>query len=261
VADLRTTIETEAGGVDPEDIWDLAEELGYTADITWSPACSGLTYEALLRKREHAAEPAAPAARRVDVLRPWHEYGNDPSHQVSSRKLAPELRSFLIDQLPDYMVPGQFVLLDALPLTPGGKLDRKALPEPERARDDGEGLALPRTEVEETLARIWADVLDLESVGVRDNFFELGGDSILSIQIIARANEIGLRLTPKQIFQHQTIAELAAVAGTSNAGRTEQGPVGGTAPLTPIQRWFFEANMPQQDVNEWPSSTWNLGQT
>src|SRR5204863_6193813 len=101
----------------------------------------------------------------------------------------------------------------------------------------------PRTAAEETLAGIWRDVLRLERVGVHDNFFELGGDSILSIQIIARANQAGLGLTPRDVFQHQTIAGLAEAAGTSAVIEAEQGPVEGPVALTPIQRWFFEQEL------------------
>jgi len=127
-----------------------------------------------------------------------------------------ELRSFLKERLPDYMAPAAFVFLDALPLTPNGKVDRKALPAPDGARPEMEqALAAPRTPSEDILARIWAEVLRLDRIGVNDNFFELGGDSILSIQIVARASRAGLRLTPRHIFQHQTIAELASVAGTA----------------------------------------------
>jgi non-ribosomal peptide synthase protein (TIGR01720 family) len=98
----------------------------------------------------------------------------------------------------------------------------------------------PRGPLEETLADIWAEVLGVEQIGVDDNFFDLGGDSILSLQIIARANVAGLSLTPQQLFQHQTIAELAAVAGTENVLAIETGRVSGPVPLTPIQHWFFE---------------------
>ena len=155
-----------------------------------------------------------------------------------------DLCDFLKGKLPDYMVPAAFVVLDALPLTPHGKVDRLALPAPDQARPElRESFAAPRTPVEKILAEIWAEVLRLERVGVHDNFFELGGDSILSIQIIARANQAGLRLTPKQLFQHQTVAELAT-AGTTPAVQVEQGPVTGAVPLTPIQRWFFEQHLP-----------------
>ncbi len=153
------------------------------------------------------------------------------------------------------MVPGAFVVLDALPLTPNGKLDRKALPAPETAGagEDGHGGVeqtaahpVPRTAAETTLAGIWADVLGLPlaRVGVEDNFFALGGDSILSIQVVARATRAGLRLTPRQLFQHQTVAELAAVAGTAPAVEAEQDALTGPVPLTPIQRWFFEQDLP-----------------
>ena len=155
------------------------------------------------------------------------------------------------------MVPGAFVTLDALPLTPNGKLDRKALPAPETAGAGADGHGdeetdgaptpvPPRTAAETTLAGIWAEVLGLPlaRVGVEDNFFALGGDSILSIQVVARATRAGLRLTPRQLFQHQTVAELAAVAGTAPAVQAEQETLTGPVPLTPIQRWFFEQDLP-----------------
>ncbi|HYP02720.1 MAG TPA: amino acid adenylation domain-containing protein, partial [Pyrinomonadaceae bacterium] len=154
-----------------------------------------------------------------------------------------ELRGFLKEKLPDYMLPSAFMLLDALPLTPHGKFDRRALPAPAFERSEAaETFVAPRTAIERRLAEIWSQVLGVRSVGVDDNFFELGGDSILSIQIIARANQAGLRLTPKQLFQYQTIAGLASVVGTTNAVEAEQGTVTGHVPLTPIQRLFFEHN-------------------
>jgi amino acid adenylation domain-containing protein/non-ribosomal peptide synthase protein (TIGR01720 family) len=152
-----------------------------------------------------------------------------------------ELRNHLKASLPGYMVPAAFVMLDALPLTPNGKVDRRALPPPEPARADvGSDYVAPQSSVEETLAGIWRDVLMLESVGVHDNFFHVGGDSIVAIRIVAQANQAGLRLTPKQVFQYQTIAELAAVAGTGTVVSAEQGVVTGAVPLTPIQEWFFD---------------------
>jgi amino acid adenylation domain-containing protein/non-ribosomal peptide synthase protein (TIGR01720 family) len=150
------------------------------------------------------------------------------------------LRGALRERLPDYMVPAAFVTLAALPLTPNGKVDRKALPAPEQtgARD---GYVAPRTREEEILAAVWAQVLRLPRVGVNDNFFELGGDSILSVQIAARARQAGLLFTVRQVFEHQTVAELArhATAADAAGARAGQGPVAGEVPLTPIQRWFF----------------------
>lgn len=142
-----------------------------------------------------------------------------------NRKLLLELRRFVEERLPEYMVPSTFVLLEALPLTSNGKVDRRALPAPDTTRPElAETYVAPRNPVEEVLAEIWAEVLRLEQVGIHDNFFELGGDSILSIQIIAKAHQTGLQLTPRQMFQHPTLAELAVVVGTT-AVQAEQGLV------------------------------------
>ncbi|MEG4215637.1 amino acid adenylation domain-containing protein [Microcoleus sp. Pol14C6] len=161
-----------------------------------------------------------------------------------------ELRCFLKEKLPEYMVPAAFVTLEALPLTNNGKVDRKALPAPDRDRPElEEAFAAPRTAIEKILAEIWAQVLGLEQVGIDDNFFELGGDSILSIQVISKANQAGLLLTPKQLFQHQTIAQLATVADTTGIQQLEQGLIVGEVPLTPIQHWFLEQNL--SDPHHW----------
>ncbi|MBX3301080.1 MAG: amino acid adenylation domain-containing protein [Nitrospira sp.] len=157
------------------------------------------------------------------------------------------LRASLARRLPDYMVPQAFVALEAFPLTRNGKLDRAALPDPEMLREPGAlGDTAPQTEMEQLLAEIWADVLRRESVGRHDNFFELGGDSILSLQIIARAHRRGLKLTPKQLFEHSTVAGLASVAVVQRTDSvvSSNAPVMGTVPLTPIQHWFFEAQHP-----------------
>lgn len=156
-----------------------------------------------------------------------------------------KLRTFLKERLPDYMVPIAFIVLPVLPVTANGKIDRRALPAPDFKRRAAEAYQAPQTNVETILAGIWGDVLRLDRVGTHDNFFELGGDSILSIQVIARAAEAGVRLTPKDLFQHQTIAELASVAGKAAAVVAEQGIVSGAVPLTPIQYWFFEQGLPE----------------
>ncbi|WP_437305951.1 amino acid adenylation domain-containing protein [Sorangium sp. So ce388] len=133
---------------------------------------------------------------------------------------AAALRARLALQLPDYMVPAAIVALPALPLTANGKIDRAALPEPERAgagAADPRGFVAPRNEVEATLAQIWADILRVERVGIHDNFFALGGDSIRSLQVIARANQRGVKLSPKDLFDHPTVAAAAAVAASGSA--------------------------------------------
>ncbi|NJC74324.1 amino acid adenylation domain-containing protein, partial [Planosporangium thailandense] len=154
------------------------------------------------------------------------------------------LRALLGGLLPDYMVPSAFVALEALPLNANGKVDRRALPAPDWGATAGDGYVEPRTEAERVLAGIWADVLGIERVGVEDNFFELGGDSILSIQVVSRARQAGLGLTPRDVFAHQTVAALAASLEQAGpdvlAPAADQGPVVGEVPLTPIQCWFFE---------------------
>ena len=161
---------------------------------------------------------------------------------------ARDARGFLRDLLPEHMVPGAFVVLDALPVTAGGKLDRAALPDPRPERDEpGEGYAAPETDTERALAEVWSEVLGGTSVGRHDNFFDLGGDSILSIQIVARAAARGIKLLPKQVFEAQTIAELAELAAApAPAGSVpppERKLVTGPVPMTPIQRWFFEQDL------------------
>ena len=157
-----------------------------------------------------------------------------------------EFRRFLLDRLPDYMVPAIFVMLDALPLTPNGKIDRRKLPEPDIDSGLGSGTAFvaPRTEVEEKLASIWSTVLGVKHVGIQDNFFELGGDSILSIQIIAKAAQQKIKLQPNHIFRYPSVAALAGVAevGASKI-ETQQAAVTGPVQLTPIQHWFFEQQL------------------
>jgi amino acid adenylation domain-containing protein/non-ribosomal peptide synthase protein (TIGR01720 family) len=159
---------------------------------------------------------------------------------------AGEFRRFLLDKLPDYMVPAAFVLLDTLPTTPNGKIDRRKLPAPDSDSVPAPETAFvaPRTPVEEKLATIWAGVLSVESVGIHDNFFELGGDSILSIQIIAKAAQQNIKLKPNDIFQHPSVAALAGVAEVGGSEiDVKQTAVTGPVQLTPIQHWFFEQGL------------------
>jgi len=163
-----------------------------------------------------------------------------------------ELRKFLQSRLPDYMIPSAFVMMKALPLTQHGKIDYRALPVPEAVSKEPERYVAPSTEAEQILADIWSQVLNQPKIGIHDNFFELGGDSILSIQVISRANQAGLALTPRHIFQAPTIAGLAQLANQLSQGpraATETGELTGELPLTPIQRWFFDQNF--SDRNHW----------
>jgi amino acid adenylation domain-containing protein/non-ribosomal peptide synthase protein (TIGR01720 family) len=157
-----------------------------------------------------------------------------------------ELKEHARRRLPEYMVPAVVVPLEALPLSPNGKLDRRALPDPAPLASAASGAEqAPCTEAEATLARIWAEVLKVERVGIHDDYFELGGDSILSIQIVARARRAGLQLRPRQIFQHPTVARLAGVVQAASAAPSTEAAAG-PAPLLPVQRWFLEQEVPER---------------
>ncbi|MBA4143018.1 MAG: amino acid adenylation domain-containing protein [Nitrosospira sp.] len=156
------------------------------------------------------------------------------------------LREAIGKALPDYMIPSAIVVLDSLPLNPNGKVDRKALPEPGLPKTDH--YEAPQGEAEEALASIWAQVLGIGQVGRNDNFFELGGDSILSLQIVTKARRAGWKITPRQLFERQTIAELAprAEATVTIQAHTRISTAGvmGEVPLLPIQIEFFEQGVP-----------------
>src|SRR5258708_10598336 len=133
-----------------------------------------------------------------------------------------ELKDFLGTGLPAFMIPANFVFLDVFPLTANGKVNRAALPSPEAIRMDRRFIP-PQTDAEKILAELWSEGLVAGKIGIEDNFFELGGDSILSIQVVARAGRRGLHLKPKDLFDHQTIRDLAGVVGTAPAWQEDQG--------------------------------------
>ncbi|MFF5521419.1 amino acid adenylation domain-containing protein [Streptomyces coeruleorubidus] len=149
------------------------------------------------------------------------------------------LRATVAATLPGYMVPATVQVLESLPLGTNGKVDRGRLPRPAAGYGSANGYLAPRNEREEILARVWAETLGIDRVGVEDRFFDLGGDSILSIQVMARARRAGLLLNTQDIFLHQTVAELAAVAELTDGAATRRPPAVGPVPLTPVQRWFF----------------------
>ncbi|WPN60176.1 non-ribosomal peptide synthetase [Pseudomonas sp. P9_31] len=169
---------------------------------------------------------------------------NEPLRNRAMQPIMLRLRDHIGEHLPDFMVPHSITVLDRLPLTLNGKIDRKALPKPLFGGIDVPLQDMqPRTRTEEILGRIWQKVLGLSTVGLRDNFFSLGGDSILAIQIVSAAAREGMRLSPKQVFQNQTIAELAAVASVIQSA-SEERAADGNCPLAPIQAEFLGRDLP-----------------
>ncbi|HEX8559852.1 MAG TPA: amino acid adenylation domain-containing protein [Pyrinomonadaceae bacterium] len=200
-------------GLDPEELWALGDELPYEVRLSWARHDASGSFDALFRRRDAApgaseisfpSEPSGSEALSV--------YANRPLLGKQARQLAPRLRSFLKERLPEQMIPASFVILDELPLLPNGKIDRRRLPAPDAARPDlPSAFVAPRAGVEQALADVWADLLGVERVGVRDNFFELGGHSLLTTQLISRVRELfQVELPLRQVFEHPTIGGLAA---------------------------------------------------
>jgi hypothetical protein len=198
-------------GVDPEALYAL--DVPYAIELTWSEV--GLDrYDAVFRQR--AALLAAGAAASVS-RKPWHEYSNRRSARSSPSSLAVELKALAKEQLPEFMVPATILLLEALPRTPNGKVDRKALPPP------GGDLPVtttryvaPATELERTIAAVWQELLQLEHVGRHDNFFDLGANSLLMVQANSRLRAaLGRALSLVDLFRYPTVNALAAFVSQS----------------------------------------------
>lgn len=162
-------------------------------------ACPGIAQAAVLAREDHRG------VKRLVAYLVAEADGAEAEAAVTAA------RAQVTDELPDHMVPSAVVLLDGpLPLTPNGKLDSKALPEPRWTAMTGADT--PGTPAETALAALFAEVLGLPSVGVHDSFFELGGDSIVAIQLVNRAREAGLTITPREVFRNRTVAALARIA-------------------------------------------------
>jgi amino acid adenylation domain-containing protein/non-ribosomal peptide synthase protein (TIGR01720 family) len=246
VGDLRKRLGEHAEGFDPEELAALGESFGCEVELYASAAGDADSFDIVFRqqskgegrRRLPSGLPEKGTARNAS------HYTNNPLRGVFLRMMVPRIRSFLEARLPDHFVPSHYVLLDQLPRTASGKVDRGRLPAPDRARPDlGVEYVAPTVDIERTLARIWCEVLGVERVGVLDNFFELGGDSILGIQIVAKARTVGLLLSPRHLFEHQTISALAAVCTEQAPIDAEQGIVTGPVAMTPVQRWFFELDL------------------
>ena len=158
-----------------------------------------------------------------------------------------DLRNYLSQSLPDYMIPSFFIFMDKIPLTQNGKIDRNALPTPDASvRNLQNEYVAPRSPLESELAQIWSEVLKIEKVSTHDNFFSIGGDSIISIQIVSKARAKGIYFNVRDIFNHPTIIALALIAQNQEVEvvfKPDSGLTEGDVPLTPIQHWFFKSNL------------------
>jgi amino acid adenylation domain-containing protein len=174
---------------------------------------------------------------------------------VGSAPTTTELRQYLGEHIPEYMIPAAFISLKSLPLNTNGKVDRRALPAPERARPDlANEFVPPRTANEQALAAIWSEVLEVEPVGAQDNFFELGGDSIRSIRVLSKAREQGLNVSLEHIFQFPTVAGLTACAEKS----AHKGSNRTTSPFALISG-EDRAKLPQDIEDAYPLTRLQMG--
>ncbi|MBP5972478.1 amino acid adenylation domain-containing protein [Brasilonema sp. CT11] len=217
VSQLRQLLaQQSAGGINPEQFWELGQHLGYTVNLSWWESSQDGCYDVVFCRTSStpAYDPQKAMAfwdNETVTVKPWADYTNNPLRGKLVRKLVPQVRELIQLKLPNYMVPQAFVLLDCLPLTPNGKVDRRSLPASDTAtRNLSTGFVLPRTPTEAQLAQIWSEVLGLERIGVKDNFFEIGGHSLLATQVISRVNSaFGLDLPIQMIFESPTVAGIA----------------------------------------------------
>ncbi len=250
-------------GIAPEQLWSLAAELGYAAEIGWSatdpsaldvvfrrPACAGWEVRAPL-----AAAPATSGTLPGNLV-------NRPLQIRLARRLVPELREFLAERLPDYMVPAAFCVLEALPLTAQGKLDRRALPSPEPGRDaDEAAFEPPVTPTEQILAGLWSQVLGIARVGSGDDFFRLGGHSLLATQLLARLRGLlGVEVALRALFQNPTLAAFAAVvdAAIQAGAPAEAPPIEPEPRVPPLPLSFAQGRLWFLDQLDPGRATYNL---
>ncbi|CAI6068591.1 Plipastatin synthase subunit B [Paenibacillus sp. JJ-100] len=172
----------------------------------------------------------------------------EPSVQGSEEMCLFEVKDELAATLPVYMIPAHFIILEEMPLLISGKINRDALPAPDRSAASDENYTEPRNEVEQILATIWEEVLSVGRIGIDHNFFELGGDSIRAIQISSKLSNQGYKLKMKDLFQNPEIRKLSKYVQADHR-EIDQGPVEGLVKLTPIQKWFFECGF--SPANHW----------
>jgi amino acid adenylation domain-containing protein len=205
-------------GLLPGELKAIGDASGFSVEIYRTKTDADGVYAAVFQR--HAALSEGLSARpsfHVDGellgAKSWGDYSNTPLRSSLARHLVPELRGFLREKLPEYMVPSAFVLLDALPLRPNGKVDRRSLPHPDQSRPElGQMFVAPRTAVEKILAEIWRELLKLNRIGVHDNFFDMGGHSLLATQVVSRIlRSLHVEVPLRRMFEAPTVEQMAAV--------------------------------------------------
>jgi amino acid adenylation domain-containing protein len=210
VGRMREALESLSfNAIEPQDWWDLAAEQSYRVEVCWSPLHPG-HYDVCLIRADVPTQVVMPFLEAARSQSCQH-YSNRPLQAEFVRQWIPQLRTDLAQKLPDYMIPALFIILETLPLTRHGKIDRLALPSPDGLKLTSTYTA-PRSPTEEALVKIWMDLLRLKQVGIHDNFFELGGHSLLATQLASRIRDtFSIEIPLRTLFESPTILQLASV--------------------------------------------------
>ncbi len=219
VGELRQALthQTSSKGVNPEDLWHRLGEVPYDVTLSWAAGGVEGSYDVLIKRRSpldgdvQLLPIASLSPQSCRTQRSWQSYANNPLQEKAAHYLSRELRSYLLQQLPAYMVPSAFVTLDSVPLTPNGKIDFQALPTPGQVRPDLDvDFVAPTTPLEQDLSMIWSTVLEIEAIGLHDNFFELGGNSLRLMELVSHVEQTHqVSLSLEEFFHRPTISGLA----------------------------------------------------
>jgi amino acid adenylation domain-containing protein len=261
VGDLRQQLRSiQETGVEPDDLTELGRNQNYRVTINWSGDSSGGYFDAVFFREDALSSrvillPVNALPTEVAVPGgPWVKYANDPLQTQASTSFIAELRRSIKQKLPEYMTPSAFVVMDQFPLTPNGKIDRRALPPPEVRRSKERGGAPPHTPTEEMVAGIFEETLKLDRVGTRENFFEIGGHSLLATQVVSRVRKtFGVEIGVRSVFEAATVEGLAdRIEQAMRGGEKAEAPPlirvsrGERLPLSFAQQrlWFLDQLSP-----------------
>jgi len=209
---------------DLETILELAETHNYDTEVIWGSLDSPQLVDVCVLDRARASQTLRAVPQLSEPAKPWTGYANDPQESILRQQLIPRLREYLKEWLPEHMVPSAWMVLKELPLTPNGKLDRRALPVLHTRPEELGEYAPPRTDLERTLADIWAQLLRVERVGRWDNFFALGGHSLLAVMLASRISErLMVHIPVNSVFRQKTVQELAQLI--EEVVLEEKGPI------------------------------------
>jgi amino acid adenylation domain-containing protein len=237
--EIRREVEREGVGIEPEEIREVGEEEGYRVEIGWSIEGGAECYDVVMRRegrrgdvvagdgagrdreRKEEGKRRGEEARRA---RGWREYGNEGKREEGRRRVGEELRRYVREKVPEYMVPSVIVVIEEMPRTANGKVDRRRLPEVEqRRREAGSEYEGWRTPVEREMVKVFGELIGVEGVGIHDNFFEMGGHSLLATQVVSRVRDrFNVELPLRSLFEHPTVAGLAVAIAQSQAKGEEQ---------------------------------------